>query len=289
MLAAPQETCVFPLAALCLLSENSHQGHRLPTAALHQGFAPVNSCTATGFGTSLYDEGERSRSTGKERDAETGLDFFGPRYFSGVQGRFTSPDGPFNDQDAADPQSWNMYSYGRNNPLRFTDPTGMTVCDENGNNCHDDVTVNGGDTDPVDYVWSFLQSAGSQAMQNAVNATDTALTVINNFRNSSNCTGAVTAAGAAAGAGIGAQAGSDIGAAAGAGLGTFALPGGGTIGGGVIGFGVGGGILVVPLATGAVAHLAASQRASSVAAEFGRERRWKRWGLSPKDEGRECQ
>jgi hypothetical protein len=32
--------------------------------------------------------------TGKERDAETGLDFFGARYYSGAQGRFTSPD-PF--------------------------------------------------------------------------------------------------------------------------------------------------------------------------------------------------
>jgi RHS repeat-associated protein len=30
--------------------------------------------------------------TGKERDAETGLDYFGARYFSGVQGRWTSPD-----------------------------------------------------------------------------------------------------------------------------------------------------------------------------------------------------
>ena len=30
--------------------------------------------------------------TGKERDTETGLDYFGARYFSGAQGRFTSPD-----------------------------------------------------------------------------------------------------------------------------------------------------------------------------------------------------
>ena len=179
--------------------------------------------------------------TGKEQDAETGLDYFGARYMSSAQGRFTSPDGPFNDQDPSNPQSWNLYSYGRNNPLAFIDPDGTTTCDANGNNCHDDVTVSG-DSDPVDYAWSFLQAAGSQAVQNAVNATNTALTAINNFRNSSNCTGALTAVGAAAGAGIGAQAGSDIGAVAGAGLGTLALPGGGTIGGGVIGFGVGGGI-----------------------------------------------
>jgi RHS repeat-associated protein len=30
--------------------------------------------------------------TGKERDAETGLDYFGARYHSSAQGRFTSPD-----------------------------------------------------------------------------------------------------------------------------------------------------------------------------------------------------
>jgi len=33
--------------------------------------------------------------TGKERDAETGLDYFGARYYSGAQGKWTSPD-PFN-------------------------------------------------------------------------------------------------------------------------------------------------------------------------------------------------
>jgi RHS repeat-associated protein len=55
----------------------------------------------------------------------TGLDFFGARYFSGAQGRFTSPDAPFADQHPEDPHSWNMYSYVLNNPLKFIDPTGM--------------------------------------------------------------------------------------------------------------------------------------------------------------------
>lgn len=68
-----------------------------------------------------------SRFTGKERDAETGLDYFGARYMSAAQGRFTSPDLPFADQHAEDPQSWNLYSYVRNNPLRYTDPTGRCL------------------------------------------------------------------------------------------------------------------------------------------------------------------
>jgi len=62
--------------------------------------------------------------TGKERDAETGLDYFGARYLSAAQGRWTSPDAPFADQHPGDPQSWNLYSYVRNNPVAFVDPTG---------------------------------------------------------------------------------------------------------------------------------------------------------------------
>jgi RHS repeat-associated protein len=74
--------------------------------------------------------------TGKERDAETGLDYFGARYFSGAQGRFTSPDPENANAMVSDPQSWNMYAYGRNNPLSYVDPDGLAyrVCqvDENG-------------------------------------------------------------------------------------------------------------------------------------------------------------
>jgi RHS repeat-associated protein len=64
--------------------------------------------------------------TGKEQEGAEGdyQHFFGARYYAGGQGRFTSPDEPFNDQDRANPQSWNLYGYVRNNPLRFTDPTG---------------------------------------------------------------------------------------------------------------------------------------------------------------------
>ncbi len=76
--------------------------------------------------------------TGKERDAETGLDYFGARYFSGAQGRFTSPDPPGLDQSEDDPQSWNLYSYVRNNPLRFIDPTGHECVNLDGGGQGDD-------------------------------------------------------------------------------------------------------------------------------------------------------
>lgn len=62
--------------------------------------------------------------TGKERDAETGLDYFGARYMSSAQGRFTSPDPGMAGTDPLTPQSWNAYSYALNNPLHFIDPDG---------------------------------------------------------------------------------------------------------------------------------------------------------------------
>ena len=63
--------------------------------------------------------------TGKERDAETGMDYFGARYYSGKRARFTTVD-PFYswEENLVDPQRWNRYSYVRNNPLRYTDPDG---------------------------------------------------------------------------------------------------------------------------------------------------------------------
>ncbi len=66
----------------------------------------------------------RDQFTGKERDAETGLDYFGARYYSGAQGRFTSPDPKLFPDAVYDPQSWNKYGYVRNNPLRLVDPDG---------------------------------------------------------------------------------------------------------------------------------------------------------------------
>ena len=73
--------------------------------------------------------------TSKERDPETGLDYFGARYMSSAQGRFTSPDKPFADQHPNDPQSWNLYSYVRNNPLKNRDPNGQVCIWGIGNTC----------------------------------------------------------------------------------------------------------------------------------------------------------
>ena len=69
--------------------------------------------------------------TGKLRDdvAESGLDYFGARYFSGAQGRFTSPDPEIIPETIGNPQAWNKYAYTFNNPLRYTDPDGRAPQD----------------------------------------------------------------------------------------------------------------------------------------------------------------
>ncbi len=64
--------------------------------------------------------------TGKERDSESGNDYFGARYFASSMGRWLSPD-PLGMAfaDPTDPQSLNRYAYVLNNPLIFTDPDGL--------------------------------------------------------------------------------------------------------------------------------------------------------------------
>jgi RHS repeat-associated protein len=67
--------------------------------------------------------------TQKERDTETGLDYFLARYYSSTQGRFTSVD-PVNYQarlNKGDPQSWNGYAYVNNNPLTHADRDGRGI------------------------------------------------------------------------------------------------------------------------------------------------------------------
>ncbi len=66
----------------------------------------------------------RQKFTQKERDIETGLDYFGARYYASMQGRFTSADAFWKDSQVDDPQSWNKYAYVRNNPLKYVDPKG---------------------------------------------------------------------------------------------------------------------------------------------------------------------
>jgi RHS repeat-associated protein len=72
--------------------------------------------------------------TGKERDAESGNDYFGARYYASTMGRFLSPDWsakvypvPYAKLD--NPQTLNLYAYVGNNPMNRFDPDGHYSCD----------------------------------------------------------------------------------------------------------------------------------------------------------------
>jgi RHS repeat-associated protein len=72
----------------------------------------------------------RQKFTEQERDDETNLDYMHARYFANVQGRFTSVDPLQASARPGSPQSWNRYSYALNNPLRYSDPSGLTEFDD---------------------------------------------------------------------------------------------------------------------------------------------------------------
>lgn len=73
--------------------------------------------------------------TGKERDTESGLDYFDARYYSSNMGRFMSPDWSAKEEPVPyakldDPQSLNLYSYVYNNPLSSIDADGHESTDD---------------------------------------------------------------------------------------------------------------------------------------------------------------
>jgi RHS repeat-associated protein len=82
----------------------------------------------------INNDSNHYKFTGKERD-ETGLDYFGARYYSNGLARFITPDWaakatavPY--AEFSDPQSLNLYTYVRNVPTVKIDPDGH-CCDLN--------------------------------------------------------------------------------------------------------------------------------------------------------------
>ena len=83
---------------------------------------------ALSYPATASQESTSVKFTGKERDAETGVDFFGARYMSSAQGRWTSPDRlNITDHKLSVPSTLNKYVYGANNPLKYVDPDGKDI------------------------------------------------------------------------------------------------------------------------------------------------------------------
>ncbi|MBU7017201.1 MAG: RHS repeat-associated core domain-containing protein [Theionarchaea archaeon] len=76
------------------------------------------------FGEQLNETDERYTYNGKELD-ETGLYYYGARYYDPVIGRFISRD-PLSGNEES-PQTLNRYIYCLNNPLKYVDPAGESV------------------------------------------------------------------------------------------------------------------------------------------------------------------
>jgi RHS repeat-associated protein len=117
------------LATIALRNENSRLGVPSSEAALHLGHDRSNSEIVLGIEDADSATRVRSSDTGKERDQESGNDYFGARYYASSMGRFLIPDWsakvepvPYAKMD--NPQTLNLYAYLRNNPLAGVDADG---------------------------------------------------------------------------------------------------------------------------------------------------------------------
>jgi RHS repeat-associated protein len=77
----------------------------------------------------ICNDGETHKFTGQERDAESGLDYFGARHYASNLGRFTAVDPSRKSVNSSDPQSWNRYTYTLNKPLQYVDRNGKWPTD----------------------------------------------------------------------------------------------------------------------------------------------------------------
>ena len=92
----------------------------------------AETCTNVPFGDGLTCSGSNpspKHFTGKDHDTESGLDYFGARYYSSVQGRFLTPDWSATPEAVPyghfeNPQSLNLYAYVHNSPITDVDVDG---------------------------------------------------------------------------------------------------------------------------------------------------------------------
>lgn len=115
----------------------------LPTPVVHYYFSDhlgTHSVVTSATGATIEQEsdhypygGERVltagpnnyKFTGKERDGESGLDYFGARYYDANVARFSTTDPSTRSVDLTVPGSLNRYNYALNNPLVYVDPNGQ--------------------------------------------------------------------------------------------------------------------------------------------------------------------
>ncbi|HTL58004.1 MAG TPA: M35 family metallo-endopeptidase [Candidatus Limnocylindrales bacterium] len=121
-----------------------HEDHLGSSTAITDAMgAIVEEASFFPFGTRRHDHVPRGiaepyQFIQKERDVETGLNHLEARYLASAVSRFATPDPKYTQLDGlpADeltgtlsmPQRMNLYAYVVNNPLRYSDPTGLDGC-----------------------------------------------------------------------------------------------------------------------------------------------------------------
>jgi len=123
----------------------------------------------------------RPRSPGKERDQESGNDYFGARYYGSNGGRFLTPDFGGMIEGSPDPVPWatfrnpqtlNLYSYVTNNPLTRRDEDGhVQVCGNQYATMNGDgaTVVHANCTEQPDSFFQTMVTAASNWHQNQLN------------------------------------------------------------------------------------------------------------------------
>jgi len=200
---------------------------------------PVASYTYFPYGLGPMAAGNHYLFTGKERDQESNLDYFGARYYNSSMGRFMSPDysdsgsapDPIPYADYSNPQSLNLYAYLNNNPLNDTDPDGHGCLDNDATtstNSNGDLVVNG-NCNWDGFLPSLSFSQLSQFIDQAKNAAIQGLQQITNVLSAPGgpgCMGALAVGGGIVGGSNGAAVGLAGGPAA-----EITVPSGSAIGG----------------------------------------------------------
>jgi RHS repeat-associated protein len=129
-------TCVALAVALLTLADPARSAATLTFLHTDVAGSPVAATDASGNviwreGYRPYGErrlnqapasGNRQFFHGKAFDPDSGLSYFGARYYDPLVGRFMGVDPEGFDQENA--HSFNRYAYGNNNPFRYKDPNG---------------------------------------------------------------------------------------------------------------------------------------------------------------------
>ena len=112
---------------------------------------PLNQESAQGFSRE-----EPMKFTGQERDFTNGTVFENANYIDYMHARHSSPGwGRFLSVDvlsghSQEPQSWNRYTYVTDNPIKFSDPTGLAA---KSGDCDYDICVTGSAPDDPSEHW----------------------------------------------------------------------------------------------------------------------------------------